>query len=284
MPLGEHFRELRRRVVVATLAIAVGAVVGWFLYQPFYEALQDPINEVAREKGVQAQINFPSMTSAFNLHVKLAAYIGIVLASPVWLYQIWAFITPGLTRRERRTSIGFVSAAVPMFLGGIALAWLILPNAVRILIDFTPDGGSNIISADDYFAFTTRLCFAFGIAFVVPLLLIALNMVGILSGAALGRQWRISVFLVFLFTAIASPSPDAGTLLLMAIPLVGLYVLTVGICLLNDRRRARRRNDDPVFGLGDDESSPLDDAGSGVGASGPIERPTELDRFDDDAT
>jgi sec-independent protein translocase protein TatC len=284
MPLADHFRELRRRVVISTVAIAVGGVAGWFLYQPLYEALQRPILDVAAEKGVQAQVNFPNMTSAFNLHVKLAVYIGIVIASPVWLYQIWAFITPGLTRKERRTSIAFVSAAVPMFLAGITLAWFILPNAVRILIDFTPDGGSNIISADDYFSFTTRLCLAFGIAFVIPLLLIALNMVGILSGAALGRQWRISVFLVFLFTAIASPSPDAGSMLAMALPLVALYVLTVGFCLLNDRRRSRRRTEDPIFGLGDDESSPLDEPGAGVRTSGEIERPAPLDRFDDDAT
>ena len=284
MPLGEHLRELRRRIVVSTIAIAIGAVAGWFLYQPLYEALQQPVLDVAADKGVQAQVNFPNMTSAFNLHVKLAVYIGIVVASPVWLYQIWAFITPGLTRKERRTSIAFVSAAVPMFLGGIVLAWLILPHAVRILIDFTPDGGSNIISADDYFSFTTRLCLAFGIAFVVPLILIALNLVGVLSGAALGRQWRISVFLVFLFTAIASPSPDAGSMLAMAFPLVGLYLLTVGVCLLNDRRRARRRDEDPVFGLGDDESSPLDGSTAGVTASGPVERPAPLDSLDDDAT
>jgi sec-independent protein translocase protein TatC len=279
MPLGEHFRELRRRVV-----IGLGAFAGWFLYGPLYEALQEPILDASREKGLEAQVNFPDMTSAFNLHVKLAVYIGIVIASPVWLYEIWAFITPGLTRKERRTSIAFVSAAVPMFLGGIALAWLILPHAVRILFDFTPVGGSNIISADSYLSFTTRLCLAFGVAFVIPLLLIALNMVGILSGAALGRQWRISVFMIFLFVAIASPSPDVGVMLAMALPLVGLYLLTVGFCLLNDRRRARRRNDDPVFGLDDDESSPLEGSAGGVLASGPVERPAPLDRLDDDAT
>jgi sec-independent protein translocase protein TatC len=284
MPLGEHLRELRRRVLICVVAILLGGAVGWFLYQPFYEALQDPILEVAKEKGVQAQINFPAMTSAFNLHIKLAAYIGIVIASPIWLYELWAFITPGLTRRERRTSIGFLSAAVPMFLGGIALAWVLLPKFVRVLIDFTPAGGSNIISADDYFSFTTRLCLAFGIAFIVPVILVALNLAGLMSGAALGRQWRLSVFVVFLFAAITSPSPDVGSMLAMALPLVGLYVITVGICLLNDKRRARRRDDDPVFGLGDDESSPLDDASGPVGASGAVERPAPLDRFDDDVT
>jgi sec-independent protein translocase protein TatC len=284
MPLAEHFRELRRRLIISVVAIALGAVAGWFLYDPVWKALQQPMLEIAAERGVTAQVNFQSLTSAFNLQVKLAVYLGIILASPVWLYEVWAFVTPGLTRKERRTSIAFVATAVPLFLAGIGLAWWVLPHAVKILTEFTPEGASNIISADEYLNFTTRLILAFGIAFVLPLLGAALNMVGILSGAALGRQWRISVFLIFLFTAIASPSPDAGSLLLMALPLVGLYVLTVGFCLLNDRRRRRRHDDDPVFGLGDDEASPLDADGGGVGATAEIGRPAPLDRIDDDAT
>jgi sec-independent protein translocase protein TatC len=298
MPLAEHFRELRRRVIISVAAIALGSVAGWFLYEPVWHELQEPLHEIAAERDQDAQVNFQSLTSAFNLHVKLAAYLGLILACPVWLYQIWAFITPGLTRKERRTSVGFVAVAVPMFLGGIALAWWILPHAVKVLTDFTPEGASNIVSADEYLTFTTRLLLAFGIAFVVPLLLVALNMVGILSGATLGKQWRISVFIIFLFTAIASPSPDVGSLMLMALPLVGLYVITVGICLLNDRRRRRKRGDDAVFGLADDEASPLADdpeplrgaddlAGGAVGVThtADIGRPAPLDRsYDDDAT
>ena len=297
MPLAEHFRELRRRLIISVVAIALGAVAGWFLYDPVWAKLQEPMLEIARERGVTAQVNFQSLTSAFNLQIKLAVYLGIILASPVWLYEVWAFITPGLTRKERRTSIAFVAVAVPLFLSGIGLAWLVLPHAVEILTEFTPEGASNIISADEYLNFTTRLILAFGIAFVLPLLAAALNMVGILSGQALGRSWRVSVFCIFLFTAIASPSPDVGSMLLMALPLVGLYVLTVGFCLLNDRRRRRKRDHDPVFGLDDDEASPLEtgpgagsiEAGSdGIGTPAEIGRPAPLDRapdrYDDDAT
>ena len=297
MPLAEHFRELRRRLIISVVAIALGAVAGWFLYDPVWAKLQEPMLEIARERGVTAQVNFQSLTSAFNLQIKLAVYLGIILASPVWLYEVWAFITPGLTRKERRTSIAFVAVAVPLFLSGIGLAWLVLPHAVEILTEFTPEGASNIISADEYLNFTTRLILAFGIAFVLPLFAVALNMVGILSGQALGRSWRVSVFCIFLFTAIASPSPDVGSMLLMALPLVGLYVLTVGFCLLNDRRRRRKHDHDPVFGLDDDEASPLEtgpgagsiEAGSdGVGTPAEIGRPAPLDRapdrYDDDAT
>jgi sec-independent protein translocase protein TatC len=283
MPLAEHFRELRRRLIISVLAIALGAVAGWFLYDPVWAKLQEPMLEIARERGVTAQVNFQSLTSAFNLQIKLSVYLGIILASPVWLYEVWAFITPGLTRKERRTSIAFVATAVPLFLAGIGLAWFVLPHAVKILTDFTPEGASNIISADEYLTFTTRLILAFGLAFVLPLLLAALNMVGILSGATLGKHWRISVFLIFLFTAVASPSPDVGSLFLMALPLVGLYVLTVGFCLLNDRRRRRKRDDDPVFGMADDEAAPLDAPG-GVSAPAEVGRPAPLDRVDDDAT
>ncbi len=284
MPLAEHFRELRRRVIISVVAIALGSVAGWFLHEPVWKALQEPLHEIARERGVQAQVNFPTLTSAFNLQVKLAVYLAIVIASPVWLYQIWAFITPGLTRKERRTSIAFVAVAVPLFLSGLYLAWYVLPHAVKVLTEFTPEQASNIVSADEYLTFTTRLLFAFGFAFVMPLFAVALNMVGILSGEALGRGWRISVFLIFLFVAIASPSPDVGIMMLMALPLVGLYVLTVGFCLLNDRRRRRKQERDPVFGLDDDEASPLETPDDGVAASVEVGRPAPLDRFDDDAT
>jgi len=284
MPLADHLRELRRRLIISVIAIALGSVAGWFLYDPVWKSLQEPLLEIARERRVDAQVNFQNLTSALNLQIKLAVYLGIVLASPVWLYEVWAFITPGLTRKERRTSIAFVAVAVPLFLAGIWLAWMILPHAVEVLTEFTPEDASNIISADDYLSFTTRLILAFGIAFVLPLFAVALNMIGLLSGEALGRSWRISVFMIFLFTAIASPSPDVGSMLLMALPLVGLYVLTVGFCLLNDRRRRRKHNRDPVFGLDDDEASPLEADADGVGTPAEVGRPAPLDRYDDDAT
>jgi sec-independent protein translocase protein TatC len=288
MPLSEHLRELRRRLIISVIAIALGSVAGWFLYDPVWKSLQEPMLEIAAERGVEAQVNFQNLTSALNLQIKLSVYLGIILASPVWLYEVWAFITPGLTRKERRTSIAFVAVAVPLFLAGIGLAWMILPHAVEVLTEFTPEGASNIISADDYLSFTTRLILAFGIAFVLPLFAVALNMIGLLSGEALGRSWRISVFMIFLFTAIASPSPDVGSMLLMALPLVGLYVLTVGFCLLNDRRRRRKHGRDPVFGLDNDEASPLDAGADGLGTPAEVGRPAPLDRtpdrYDDDAT
>ena len=187
----------------------------------------------------------------------MSFYIGIVLSSPVWLYQLWAFIVPGLTKREKRYSMGFVGAAVPLFLAGIALAWKVLPNAIKFLTAFTPVGTANIINASDYFTFVLQIILAFGIAFVIPLLLVALNFAGVLSAVAMAKAWRVAVFLCFLFAAVASPTPDAGSMLALAFPMVGLYLVAVGIAWVNDRRRARRAAADGFGDLSDDEASPL---------------------------
>jgi sec-independent protein translocase protein TatC len=263
MPLREHLRELRNRLLKAGLAIVAGAVAGWFLYPPVFDALMRPIYDIARAHPDRfVSVNFAQVASPFNLRLKLSFYIGFVVSSPIWLYQLWAFIVPGLTRREKRYSLGFVAVAVPLFLAGLGLAWLVLPNAVRFLTEFTPQGGSNVIVADDYLTFVLRIMLAFGLAFVTPLLLVALNMVGILPARALAKGWRVAVFLCFLFAAIASPTPDAGSMLALAFPMVALYMIAVGLAFLNDRRKARRAAAEGWGDLSDDEASPLeDDAG-----------------------
>jgi sec-independent protein translocase protein TatC len=257
MPLREHLLELRNRVFKAGIAIVLGAVAGWFLYPPVFDALMRPLYDIAREHPERfVKVNFGQVASPFNLRLRLSFYLGFLVSSPVWLYQLWAFIVPGLTKREKRYSMGFVAAAVPLLLGGIGLAWLVLPNAVKFLTEFTPDGASNIIIADDYLTFVLRIMLAFGIAFVTPLLLVALNMAGVVSAVTLAKGWRVAVFLCFLFAAIASPTPDAGSMLALAFPMVGLYMIAVGIAFFVDLRRGRRRAE--TFGdLDDDEASPL---------------------------
>lgn len=263
MPLRQHLRELRNRLLKAGVAIVVGAVVGWFLYPPVFEALMRPIYDLAHAHPDRfVSVNFAQVSSPFNLQLKLSFYIGFVISSPIWLYQLWAFIVPGLTKREKRYSLGFVAVAVPLFLTGLGLAWLVLPNAVRFLTEFTPKGGSNIIVADDYLTFVLRIMLAFGLAFVTPLLLVALNLIGVLSARALAKGWRVAVFLCFLFAAIASPTPDAGSMLALAFPMVALYMIAVGLAFLNDRRKARRAAAEGWGDLADDEASALDeDAG-----------------------
>src|SRR3954453_23712226 len=263
MPLREHLRELRNRVFKAGIALVLGAIAGWFLYDPVSNALQKPIVDAAHARvGSLVTLNLEGVATSFNLKLRMTFYIGLVISSPVWLYQLWAFIVPGLTRREKRYSIGFVAAAVPLFLAGIGLAWLVLPNAVHFLLGFTPSGTANIINASDYFTFVLQIMLAFGVALVIPLLLVALNFAGILSAVAMAKAWRAAVFLCFLFAAVASPTPDAGSMLALAFPMVGLYLIAVGIAYLNDRRRAKRAAAAGFGDLSDDEASPLDgDAG-----------------------
>src|SRR3954469_679128 len=260
MPLREHLRELRTRLIKSGIAILVGAVVGWFLYPWLFAELTKPLEDIVKLHPDRfVKVNFGQVASPFNLQLKLSFYLGFVLSSPVWLYQLWAFIVPGLTRREKRYALAFVAAAVPLFAAGLGLAWLVLPNAIRFLTDFTPKDSANIITADDYLTFVLRIILAFGLAFVVPLLLVALNLVGILPARSLAKGWRVAVFLCFLFAAIASPTPDAGSMLALAFPMVGLYMIAVGIAFVNDRRKARRAAADGFEDLSDDEASPLDD-------------------------
>ncbi len=257
MPLREHLRELRSRVVRASIGIAIGAVVGWFLYDRLLHAVTDPLLAIAKQRNVPVSINYPSLSGSFNLKLEMSVYIGLVIAAPVWLYQIWAFVVPGLNKREKRTAMSFAAVATPLFAAGVTVAWFVLPNAIRFLTSFVPEGsGTSFLDAEGYLTFVAKLFLAFGVAFVIPLFLVALNMIGILSGIAMAKAWRVAVFLVFVFAAMASPTPDAASMLALAFPMVGLYLLAVGFAILNDRRRARAN---PFAGLDDDEASSLDD-------------------------
>jgi sec-independent protein translocase protein TatC len=255
--LRAHLREFRSRVIKAGLAIGAGSVAGWFAYDRLSAALTAPLDAVAKASHRKVAVNFQDLTSAFNLHVSLSLYLGLILSSPIWLYQFWAFLVPGLTRKERNYALAFVGASVPLFLTGIAMAWFALPNAARFLIGFAPANSTSYLSAQEYLDFVTRLMLAFGVAFVLPVLLVGLNMVGILSAKTLIKGWRVSVFLCFLFAAIASPTPDANSMIFLALPMVVLYFVAVGISWLNDRRRAKRDAAQGFGDLADDEASEI---------------------------
>jgi sec-independent protein translocase protein TatC len=240
MALKEHLREARIRLFKSAVAVVAGTVVGFFIYNPVLEALAAPIKEVNERDGRQAALNFDAVGSPFDLMIQVSVFLGLILSSPVWLYQLWAFITPGLKTKERRISLSFIAVAVPLFLAGIYLAWLVLPNAVRVLTDFTPGGFSNIITVSVFITFILRLMLAFGIAFLLPVVLFGLNMVGLVTGRQILKAWRITVFLVCLFAAMAAPGGDAMSMFYLAVPMLVLFFIAIGMCLLNDKRRERR--------------------------------------------
>jgi sec-independent protein translocase protein TatC len=257
MPLREHLHELRKRIVRAALGLLLGAVAGWFLYDPVVEALAAPLYAVADDRGTTVSLNFQSVVAPFDLKLKVSMFIGVLASSPVWTYQLWAFVTPGLTRNERRYAIGFVLAAVPLFAVGAYLAYLFLGNAVRFLIAFTPVEFENLINAQDYLSFVMRIILAFGLSFIVPLVLVGLNFTGLVSAHAMISAWRWIVVLAFTFAAIATPTPDVLSMFLLALPLLALFGLAISVAWLNDRRRRRANRDTDYTGLADDEASAL---------------------------
>ena len=263
MSLGDHLRELRRRFVIAAAAIAVGSVLGWVEYDRLFNAIMAPLRKVAAERHGLVNINFGGITQPFTVQLQVALFVGVIVASPVWLYQVWGFIVPGLTKREKRTSMAFIGAAVPLFLLGCFLATIAVPRAVEVLLGFTPQGAANLPDAALYLTFVTRFILAFGLAFLLPVFLVGLNVAHILPARIMLKGWRIAVILIFVFAAMMTPTPDAWTMLALALPMVGFFFAAVGVATLLDRRRARREPewakvaDDEASPLGDDQASPL---------------------------
>lgn len=260
MPLHEHLRELRSRVVKASIAIVLGMVVGWIFYADIFAWLSAPFEqavEQARSEGRQVTLALTGVADPFVLQIQVAAITGVVLASPIWLYQLWRFVTPGLHKHERKWALGFAAVATPLFFAGVFLAYSVLPLGLDILLGFTPEGVENIVSVDRYLSFFIRTIVVFGVGFLLPLLLVLLNFAGILAGKRLLSWWRWIIFLVFIFAAVATPTGDPINLILLAGPILLLMSLAIAIAILNDRRRAKR-NPSWAMDLDDDEASPLD--------------------------
>jgi sec-independent protein translocase protein TatC len=243
MSLGDHLRELRRRVLVCAVALVVGAVLGWYLFDPVYEHLTRPLLDIARSRGDESSIalNYAGLTAAFSQHLSIAIFVGCIVSSPVWLFQLWAFIVPGLTRKERNVSLAFIAATVPLFLAGCWFAYTTLPKAITLLIGFTPSGAVNYPEASQYFSFVTRFILVFGASFVVPVFMVALNVIHVLPASVMRRTWRPAFVVIFVFAAVATPTPDPFTMFLLAIPLCALYLAAIGVASLIDRRRERSK-------------------------------------------
>ena len=241
MSLVEHLLEFRDRLIKCAIALLVFAILGWFLFDFVYAHLTAPIEAVAKERGIDADkvaLNFAGLTSAFSQRVNLAIWVGVILSSPVWLYQAWAYIVPALTRKERRVSMAFIGMTIPLFLAGCAFGYWMLPKAVRILLSFTPVNAYNLPEAALYFRFVTRLILVFGITWVMPVFLVGLMFVGAIPGRSLLKQWRPAVVTIFIISASVTPTPDPVTMFFMAAPLILLYFAAAIFGLRLDKRRA----------------------------------------------
>ena len=238
MSLGQHLIELRKRLFLSGASILLGTVGGWFLAQSVWDLLRAPIDIIA--KAHHASINYTGITSAFDVRFQVAIMAGVVVSSPIWLFQIFAFLVPGLTGRERKYTFGFFFSAIPLFLAGCAAGFLVLPHIVELMATFVPGQDTQIIDAKFYLDFVIKLVLATGIAFVLPVFLVLLNFIGILSASAILKGWRWAILAITLFTAIATPAADVVSMFLLAIPMVALYFAAWGVSALHDRAVARR--------------------------------------------
>lgn len=259
MSLIEHLRELRSRLFKASVAIVIGTVAAWGFYPQIFDLLSQPVNvivEQAQSNGRDVRLVLGGVADAFVLQIKVSVVTSMLVTSPIWIYQLWRFITPGLYRKEKLRAYLFASVATPLFVSGAVLAYIFLPIGLQLLFGFTPLGVGNYVPVDRYLSFFLRMVLVFGISFLTPLFIVMLNIFDMLEAKAITSRWRLVVLITFAFSAIATPTGDPVNMTLLAAPVLLLISVATFIAWLNDKRRARKRKDDPVLGLSDDEASP----------------------------
>jgi len=263
MPLMDHIRELRNRVVKIALALGAGMIVGFIFFTRIWHVIDRPLcaATIRGQTGCNTlgvnRLVLDSPLDPFYLHVKVALIAGVILSSPVWLYQLWAFVAPGLYSREKRWGYLFLATAVPLFLIGVTLAYWSLGRSMHYLLGLTPHGVANLIQVDQYMSFVMAMLLAFGLAFELPLLIVMLNLAGILTHERFRKWRRVMIFGVFLIAGMANPSPDPITMLILGGACAALVEVAEFIVWSNDRRRARL-HPDPYADLADDQLAPIE--------------------------
>lgn len=291
MTLVEHLRELRTRLFRASLAIVVGFGFGIWLATPVRVLLSKPYcdlpSSVDPETGRCLFVQL-GPADVFLLNLKIGLWVGLIIAAPVWLYQLWAFIAPGLHRHERRYAYIFTSLAAPLFVAGAVLAFFVTSKGLEFLLSVSGDDISTNLEVTRYISFVTNLILLFGVAFEFPLIVLMLNFVGLVSAKRLLSWWRVAVFLFFAFAAVVTPTPDPFGMTALALCLCALYFGAVGVAFLNDKRRGRGK--EVYAGLADDEASPLEldpepvEPAQRIEPASPIPAPAPIDRRYDDMT
>ncbi|MBB4667505.1 sec-independent protein translocase protein TatC [Microbacterium marinum] len=242
MSLADHLREFRKRLLIAAAALVVGMIVSFILTDSIILAMTEPIRVVAEERGEVGEVTlmFATVTSAFDLRIRISFAVGLLISAPVWLWQIWAFLMPGLTRKEVKYTFGFVASAVPLFFAGAFFGWLILPHLVELMAGFTPVGASNFYDAKYYYDFVFKLLLVVGVSFVTPVFLVALNLAGVMTGKEIMKGWRVAIVIATVFAGAATPAADIVSMLVLAVILTVLFFAAAGLSMLFDRRRRKR--------------------------------------------
>ena len=258
MPLMEHLRELRNRVVKIAIAVIAGAAVSWAFYQRIWDFIQRPYCQAVgycKVNQIGHSLVLNGVMDGFYLHIKVAIIAGVVITSPIWLYQLWAFVAPGLYTREKRWTYAFLCSAIPLFALGCFFAFLAMSRGLKFFIGMS-GGLTNLFTADTYIGYWIAMLIGFGLCFEVPLFLVILNLARVVTHERFRKWRRIIIFLVFVFAGIASPSPDPVTMLLLGGVVVVLVEVAELLIYLNDKRYARN-HPDLYAGLSDDELAPV---------------------------
>jgi len=260
MALADHFRELRARLIRSALILVVLFLVAIFFYDQLLELVQHPYNEAQQQlKGKTSTVAVVNdATGGLLLQMKLCGVVALIAASPYWLYQIWAFVVPGLHPNEKKYTRMFAAVAGPLFIAGVALGYYVLPKGLQVLISFTPNGVTNLIDFSNYFSFLMRMLLVFGIAMEIPLFVLLLNLAGVVSGAAIGRARPWIVVGTMVFAAVATPSTDPFSMLMLGIPMLILFALSEIAARVLDRIRHKgAHRPDRTDQWADDQASPL---------------------------
>ncbi|MFP5283521.1 MAG: twin-arginine translocase subunit TatC [Actinomycetes bacterium] len=245
MTLFEHLRELRYRLIVASLAILAGMIVCAFFMDQLYALLTRPyeVGKAALQASnpdLDPELVNNDLTSPFTLYLKIAAVGGLVLSAPVWLYQLWAFIVPGLLAKEKKWALAFIGVASPLFAAGVAVGYIVMPKGISVLLSFTQSGVTNLLNINNFLSFLLRLMVVFGIAFLIPLIVLMLNIVGVVKARHLAKYRTYVIFGTFVFGAVATPSTDPFSMIALAAPMTVLFLVAEAIAHILDRRKARR--------------------------------------------
>ena len=245
MTLFEHLRELRYRLIVSALAIIVGMVVAWFFRYELLDILQRPYFQAiealkAKHPDANTSLVNINLTSPLTLSLKVAALAGAIVTAPFWLYQLWAFVVPGLLAKEKKWALIFIAAATPMFVGGVVVAYFVLPKAITVLLSFTQSGVTNLQDINAYLSFLLRLMLVFGLGFLIPLIVLMLNIVGVIKAKQMAKYRSLVIFGTFVFGAVATPSTDPFSMLAVAAPMALLFLGAEVIAHILDRRKERQ--------------------------------------------
>lgn len=245
MTLFEHLRELRYRLVVAALAITAGTIIAWFFREQLINVLLDPYYQAAADlkaKKPEAvlQVVNNGIASPFTLALKVSALAGLILTSPVWLWQVWSFIVPGLLAKEKKWAVIFIAAATPLFCAGVGVGYIVMPKGISVLLGFTEGGVTNLQDINQFLSFLMRVMLVFGVAFLIPLIVLMLNILGVIPARYLSKYRTYVIFGTFVFGAVATPSTDPFSMLALALPMTVLFLVAEVIAHILDRRKARR--------------------------------------------